>query len=129
MYYHKKHFSLEEAQLTLGKIKPEVERMVVLKKQLDEMGYDIYKHPFFGGIGPNGEGRHPPQLEELVGIIKSIVEQGIEIKGIDAGLIDFPHLRENGEEVYLCWKADEPEIEYWHAMAEGFRGRRHINEL
>jgi len=129
MYHHKKHFSLQEAQLTLENIRPDIERMVVLKKELDEMGYDMYKHTFFGGMGPNGEGFHPPQLEELVGIIQSIAERGIQIKGIDSGLIDFPHIRENGEEVYLCWKADEPGIEFWHPIPDGFGGRRHIDEL
>ncbi len=129
MYYHKKHFTLEEAKTTLETIRPDIERMVDLKQELDEMGYDMYKHTFFGGVGPNGEGFHPPELEELVDIIQSIVEQGIEIKGIDDGLIDFPHIRDNGEEVYLCWKADEPGIEYWHPIPDGFRGRRHISEL
>lgn len=129
MYYHKIHFSLKEARTTLGIIRADIDRMVLLKTKLDEIGYDMYRHTFFGGLGPNGEGFHPPQLEELVEIIQSIVERGIQIKNIDAGLIDFPHIRANGEEVYLCWKADEANIEYWHPIPDGFRGRRHIDEL
>ncbi len=129
MYHHQKHFSLDEAQTTLKELRHDVQRMVALKRELDDMGYDMYKHTFFGGVGPNGEGFHPPELEELVDIIQSIVERGIQIKGIDTGLIDFPHIRENGEEVYLCWKADEPDIAYWHPIPDGFRGRRHISEL
>jgi hypothetical protein len=129
MYHHKKHFSLSEARTTLEGIRSDIERMVALKRELDDLGYDMYRHTFFGGIGPNGEGFHPPQLEELVVIIQSIVERGIQIKGIDNGLIDFPHIRENGEEVYLCWKVDESGIEYWHPIPDGFKGRRHISEL
>lgn len=129
MYFHRKHFSLSEARSTLEQIRPDVERMIQLKKELDDIGYDIYKHAFFSGIGSNGEGVYPPQLQELVDLVRSITELGIQIKGIDIGLIDFPHIRENGEEVYLCWKADEPELEYWHPIPDGFQGRRHISEL
>jgi hypothetical protein len=28
------------------------------------------------------------------------------------------------EEVWLCWKAGEPEIKFWHSKHEGFMGRK-----
>ncbi len=74
----------------------------------DGMGSD--RHQYFGGMGPNGDGRFPHEMELLVEIVKGLEERGILVKAIDQGLVDFPHIRENGEEVYLCWKIGENDI-------------------
>ncbi|MBM2840365.1 MAG: hypothetical protein HW412_893, partial [Bacteroidetes bacterium] len=55
--------------------------------------------------------------------------RGIVVKGIDEGLIDFPHIRPNGEEVYLCWKLGEDDILSWHRIEDGFTGRKSIDQL
>jgi hypothetical protein len=128
-YLHSRHFSLEEANTILDEIKPQVEEMIKLKRRLDSKGYDVYNHQYFGGSGPNGKGVFPDELEKLVEIVKEISSKGVLIKGIDNGLVDFPHIRKDGNEVYLCWKFNEGEIAYWHTIAEGFAGRRNINEL
>jgi hypothetical protein len=44
-------------------------------------------------------------------------------KGIEEGLVDFPHLRD-GRVVNLCWKYGETRIRFWHGMDEGFASRR-----
>ena len=61
--------------------------------------------------------------------MRKISTDGVLLKGIDRGLVDFPHLRENGEEVYLCWGFGEGEIAFWHTIPDGFAGRRNISEL
>lgn len=48
---------------------------------------------------------------------------GVELKGIDQGLIDFPTLRE-GRVVYLCWQLGEGAIGFWHEVEGGFGGRQ-----
>jgi hypothetical protein len=57
---------------------------------------------------------------------QEIEEIGFQVKDLDIGLIDFPTLY-RGEEVCLCWKLGEADIEFWHGAAEGFRGRRIID--
>jgi len=126
---NEKHFSLNEAREILIIIKPVLLKMMELKKILDEKGFDIYRHQFFGGIGTNGTGKHPVELDELVECIRKITGYGIILKGIDNGLIDFPHIRANGEEVYLCYMYGETGILYWHSLSDGFKGRREIEEL
>lgn len=64
------------------------------------------------------------RLKEL---IEQIHEHGCLIKDLDAGLVDFPTFF-RGEEVYLCWKLDEPAIEFWHKVEDGFRGRQPIDD-
>jgi len=128
-YLHSKHFSIDEANDLVDIYKYEIEIMVELKKKLDIKGYDVYNHSYFGGSGPNGTGTFPPEMERLIDIIKKVSEEGILIKGLNNGLIDFPHIRSDGEEVYLCWKYGEGEISFWHTISDGFAGRRTINEL
>ncbi len=66
---------------------------------------------------------------ELTAIVNSILEEGILIKGLDTGLIDFPHIRKNKEEIYLCYLLGEDEIKFWHRIEDGFTGRRPIEDL
>ena len=126
---HAKHFTLDEARNELTSVHAAASRMVELKKSLDLMGWDIFRHRYFGGRGPNGDGSFPKEMEYLVEIVKSLDERGIVVKGIGEGLIDFPHLRENGEEVYLCWKVGEDDILYWHTIPDGYTGRKSIKQL
>jgi hypothetical protein len=44
-------------------------------------------------------------------------------KGLEEGLVDFPHLRE-GRVVNLCWKYGETRIRFWHGMDEGYAARK-----
>lgn len=128
-YIHTKHFSLDEARKQLTSVHAITGRMVELKQSLDLLGWDIYRHRYFGGRGPNGDGSFPKEMETLVEIIQSLDARGIIVKGIDEGLIDFPHVRANGEEVYLCWKLGEDDIFFWHRIEDGYAGRKSIDQL
>lgn len=128
-YVHKKHFTLEEARKELTVVHALASKLMELKRILTERGWDVYRHHYFGGSGPNGSGAFPPEVETLVEIVRRFEERGILVKGLDEGLMDFPHIRENGEEVYLCWKVGENDIGYWHPLDEGFAGRRSITDL
>ena len=48
------------------------------------------------------------------------------VKDLDVGLVDFPTFY-RGEEVYLCWRMDESDIDHWHGVHEGFAGRKEID--
>lgn len=126
---HRKHFSLSEARALLLEISPLVQELASLKEKLDDRGYDVYRHQYFGGSGPDGERVYPPEVERLVEVCQEIESKGVLVKDLDQGLIDFPHIREDGEEVYLCWKLGEGDIGYWHRIPDGFAGRRGIQEL
>jgi hypothetical protein len=55
--------------------------------------------------------------------IEILEATGVAIKSVDEGLLDFPAKRFD-EEVWLCWKAGEDEIKFWHGKDEGFMGRK-----
>ena len=64
------------------------------------------------------------QVEESIAEINSI---GVEVKDLDAGLLDFPCMLDS-EVVLLCWKQGESRITHWHTQQDGFRGRKPIDE-
>lgn len=125
---HSTHFTLKEANDLLVDIKDSIGKIVELKSEVDELGLNIYRHHFFTGQEPNGVKYHSKELE-LIKFIKEIASKGVLVKGIDNGLIDFPSIRPNGEEVYLCWHLDEDAINYWHSIQDGFKGRKPIREF
>ena len=125
---HTKHFTLEEARELLEDIRDKVSELTRLKLEVDKLGYNLFRHQIFGGPGPNGERTHPTE-KLLLTILEELQAAGIIVKGIDSGLIDFPAIRENGEEVYLCWMLGERTIDYWHRISDGYAGRNPISEL
>lgn len=60
---------------------------------------------------------------ELNGILNEVSAEGIIVRDISSGLVDFPSVRE-GREVYLCWISGEERIEYWHETNRGFAHRQ-----
>lgn len=70
------------------------------------------------------------EAEELTNRVNEALAEldalGVEFKGYEQGLIDFP-ARRNDEVVYLCWKHDEERIAWWHPLEDGFAGRREID--
>lgn len=56
-------------------------------------------------------------------ILTSINHQGCRVTDVETGLVDFPS-EVDGTPVYLCWQKDEPEVQFYHGLEEGFAGRR-----
>jgi len=75
------------------------------------------------GGGIQGGAHYTRSLISLMEHVQSVVSLGIEIKDLERGLCDFPHLRE-GRVVYLCWLNGEDQIEWWHDVEAGFAGRQ-----
>ncbi len=80
---HKIHFTLESARIKVIELKDKLQKLVTLKKKLDESGYDVYRHEYFGGAGPNGTGKFPKDMEDLVVIVMEISKYGILIKDLN----------------------------------------------
>jgi hypothetical protein len=60
--------------------------------------------------------------------LEEITETGVILRDIKSGLLDFT--ADAGEfHYYLCWQADEEDIQYWHLINDGFIGRRPLAVL
>jgi hypothetical protein len=67
---------------------------------------------------------HLKRVHDSIAEIDAI---GVQVKDLDAGLLDFP-CRVDDEIVLLCWRMGEPAIEHWHTVEAGFNGRQPVDE-
>jgi len=62
---------------------------------------------------------------QITTLVEHIQRQGVEVKDVRRGLIDWRAERD-GREVYLCWQYGEQTLSWWHELADGFAGRQPI---
>jgi hypothetical protein len=77
----------------------------------------------------NGHPATPRGTEELRGAVEALTAEGIVLRDVDAGLVDFPARLEDGRRYLLCWVLGEPAVEWWHWPDTGFAGRRPLSDL
>lgn len=65
---------------------------------------------------------------EIQGFLAELSDLGVEFKGFELGLVDFPG-DVDGHPVMWCWKFGEPSVQYWHEVDAGYAGRQHIESL
>jgi hypothetical protein len=65
------------------------------------------------------------RIEEYRSGWREIEETGAVLKDARMGLLDF-YGTVDGKLVWLCWKYGESEVSHYHALEEGFSGRKPI---
>ena len=63
------------------------------------------------------------RIEEYQEGWREVEEMGAVLKDPRTGLVDF-YGRVDGKLVWLCWKYGENEVSHYHALDEGFSGRK-----
>src|SRR5690349_21746930 len=131
------HFTLEEARALLPSVGRSIRDAVQSKERyqaaetwMQELSQRILMQ---GGltvdtaVAEAWKTQRDSNATTLRSSIERLEEAGVLVKDLDVGLVDFPTLY-RGEEVYLCWRMDEPDIEHWHGVHEGFAGRKEIDQ-
>jgi hypothetical protein len=130
MQEHRKLFTLDEALELLPVVRRLLEELQESKRDLQASTERIDRAA--ETTTGNGHFEHGPseaQTEaerravDLQKLIEELDDLGVELKGIDQGLVDFPSLRE-GRVVYLCYRLGEETISWWHDLDAGFAGRQ-----
>ena len=129
MHQFDKHFTIDEARSYLPRLRYLMSELIELQTTLDRIGFNVYTRKYRPGFNPDTLTEFPDEFIQLLDGIQELQKDGILIKGLEEGLADFPALRDNGEEVFLCWKDGEDDIYYWHSLNGGFRGRRPLEEF
>lgn len=121
-----KHYTRDEARALLPQIRQWLERLNRLRRELErfeqrlgglaEPGCDL------GGETVNNWIRTLADMQE---ILAEFQRREIFIKDLNRGLVDFPSIL-GGKEVFLCWEADEDDIEFWHDLESGYGGRERL---
>jgi hypothetical protein len=129
----RRYFTPEEASELLPQVRVAAETLVEHRRALVEATTKRAELATrIAGNGGDFDPQEPRELEEelereaeaVARAVSSLEELGVQVKDLDHGLVDFPALRANGEEVLLCWRVGEDEIGYWHGLEEGFAGRK-----
>ena len=132
-----KTFTIDEAQSLLPVLESLLKRAIEGKRSaeqvesgLSEISRRIY---LSGGMRVDAD-KVARQRAEVEGHVQRIRESiaeidsiGVQVKDLDAGLLDFP-CRLDDEVVLLCWRMGEPAIEHWHPVDSGFRDRQPVDE-
>lgn len=77
-------------------------------------------------VGTTGNGHQTANTLEQV--VADLEAEGIVLRDLGSGLVDFPARAPAGRGYWLCWLAGEPEIAWWHWPEDGFAGRRPLSE-
>jgi hypothetical protein len=123
-----KLFTIEEANLLLQTVQPKLIELQNLYKKIVEFkpfskAVSAISTLNSGIIGSSIYVKHIIRLSEITNELNNL---GVQIKDFSIGLIDFPCLREN-RIILLCWKIGEGnEIEWWHEIEDGFKGRQRL---
>ena len=121
-----KHFTVAEARSELPELKRVFQELHDLRDAIKVASsrHDGARQAQEGnGGGGEQSGAYMEVNVRFQELIRSITERGIQLKDLERGLVDFPHLRE-GREVFLCWQLGEDTISYWHEIETGFAGRQ-----
>jgi hypothetical protein len=75
-----------------------------------------------------GNGHAQAARAAVRGIVESLAAEGVVLRDIERGLIDFAARAPGGRGYWLCWLTGEPAVEWWHWPEDGFAGRTPIAE-
>ncbi len=118
-----RYFTPSEANLELQKLRPRIERAVDQLRTCKTLYQQLRNNEPMSEEQRVATAREASRLrEEVRHFVEELSETGIEVKGLDPALLDFPALHQ-GREVLLCWKQGERAITSWHTIEEGFAGR------
>lgn len=126
-----KHFTVESANRTLPLVRRIVEDIVRSYARWEDLRRE------FEIVGGNRRAdEDDPRAErlerdlqalaeEIAGFIAELESLGVEFKGYELGLVDFPG-EIGGEPVYLCWQLGEPSVQFWHPIEGGYAARQRL---
>jgi len=117
-----RRFTLEEAEATLPELREALARMQEARQTLLRTAERVKEV-----VAGNGGGPENQESRDAAGTLQTEVErisaQGIILRDVESGLVDFPAERD-GREVYLCWRLGEDHVAHWHPPETGISGRQ-----
>jgi hypothetical protein len=120
------YYTPQQANKALPEVKRKFDRIIAFRDQVVGIQEEL-QHMIDSNASLELYMKRKQELNvgvtNLYKAIEDLETTGIMIKSVDEGLLDFPSMRFN-EEVWLCWKAGEDEVKFWHGRNEGFAGRK-----
>jgi hypothetical protein len=137
MHEGPRYFTVEEANELVGTLEIEFGRVAHIRSRLSPL-IESFGAEVAGAIleeraaPPTGREEDAERLTALASEITAVVERinamGCLVKDLEAGLVDFYSVLEE-EPIFLCWQFGEPAVAHWHALDEGFSGRKPVEGI
>jgi hypothetical protein len=132
-----KTFTLDEAQSLLPVLESLLKRAIEGKQAAEKVEADlaeVARRIFLSGgmkVDVLSVAKRRAEVETHLETVRESIAEidsiGVQVKDIDAGLLDFP-CRIDDQVVLLCWRLGEPSIEHWHTTETGFSNRQPVDE-
>ena len=123
-------FTLDEAIVLLPTVRQLMTEIQAAKADMDALTTELER--LMGLTGGNGHlaadiASSREEVQKAAMKLQKLIEEldgiGVELKGIDEGLVDFPSERD-GRVINLCWRLGEDTIAWWHELDTGFASRQ-----
>jgi hypothetical protein len=132
-----KTFTLEEAQSLLPVLESLLKRAIEGKQSAEEADSnlsELSRRIYLSGgmkVDVSKASKLRAEMESHLRLARESIAEidsiGVQVKDLEAGLLDFP-CRIDDQVVLLCWRMGEAAIEHWHTVETGFRDRQPIDE-
>jgi hypothetical protein len=121
-------YSLEEARALVPQVRAILLQLAFEKRRFDHALESLHAQHAGNGGGPHSDvDRREAELAEvgegIKGLLAHLETLGVVVRDLDSGLVDIPGERD-GQQVWLCWRLDDPELAFWHSTSEGFANRK-----
>jgi hypothetical protein len=116
-------WTVEEANAALGWVGDLVERAQTLWQEYRSRSTRTLRL-----VRQNGHGVVPADPRPIKDCIDQLGAEGIVLRDIERGLIDFPAQAPDGRWYWLCWLHGEEKVDWWHWPDDGFAGRAPLDE-
>jgi hypothetical protein len=80
------------------------------------------------GTRVRGNGQERPPTEDIRDVAGELGAEGIVLRDVGPGLVDFEAVAPSGRTYFLCWVLGEPEVAWWHWPEDGFAGRTPLSQ-
>ena len=121
-------YTVDQARALLPQVRAILLQLAVERRRADAAHEALHRR-----LDADTDGDRTPdddlaaRTEELRAGVRALLEHltsmGVVLRDVEAGLVDFPTLRD-GEPAWLCWRLADPDLAYWHTAREGFASRR-----
>ncbi len=92
-----------------------------LQGLIDSLQAMVERHAGGGATGAD------PRIV-LRAAVEMLAVDGIVLRDLQRGLVDFPATAPSGRDHWLCWLSGEERVEWWHWPEDGFPGRTRFDE-
>jgi hypothetical protein len=116
-------WTVEEANAALAWVNEVVERAQKLWRDYRSRSLSTVRL-----VRQNGHGVVPADPRPIKECIDELGAEGIVLRDIERGLIDFPARAADGRWYWLCWLQGEDAVDWWHWPDVGFSGRTPLDQ-